>query len=276
MNSTQELGNDVSITFKTDSGAGLFSNFNRIITILHESSEVKRVKWDIYGQNSGCMGYDSSGELFSSVFQDFDESNKLPLIEYISYNWGAYKPGRITGMEVIDYYMNRDKLLPFNKIFKKYFKLKPDIQSFMDNEIKKIRGSSDILFGLVVRSTGSSSPLKDEQPKGRMPTRGEYEDVIDNIPGDKYNRYFLCIDNEEDLNFYKSKLPNSYHTNIRRSKGCNDLEPHKNTRGTWNDFLDSLLEVYYLASCDVIIHCVTNMATTSLYMNMNQISIPII
>jgi hypothetical protein len=272
MNSTQELGNDVSITFKTDSNAGLFSNFNRIITILNESSHVKRVKWDIYGQNSGCMGYDNSGELFSSVFEDFDESNELPLIEYISYNWGVYKPVRITGMEAIDYYMNRDKLLPFNKIFKKYFKLKPHIQSIMENEIKKIRNGSDLLIGLVVRST----PLKDEQPKGRMPTRDEYEYVIDNIPGDKYNRYFLCVDNHEDLNFYKSKLSNSYHTNIRRSDTCNDIEPHKKTRGTWNDFLDSLLEVYYLASCDAIIHCVSNMATASLYMNMNQISIPII
>jgi hypothetical protein len=109
-----------------------------------------------------------------------------------------------------------------------------------------------------------------------MPTREQYSEVIH-----EYQRqypatdlvFFLCVDNSDDLAYYQricSPYPTLY-TEIRRS-GAIQVEPHLSTIGTERDIADAVVEVELCAMCDVLIHPVTNMATTSLFMNPVQIS----
>ena len=87
------------------------------------------------------------------------------------------------------------------------------------------------------------------------------------------NKHFLRIDNNDDLNYYKEKLPQYYITNINRSKNNQGNAPHKNNLQSLNDLENIFIEIYLLSECDILIHCVSNMATASLYMNMKQESV---
>jgi hypothetical protein len=106
-----------------------------------------------------------------------------------------------------------------------------------------------------------------------MPTRDDYVKALDKIPKSKNVKYFLCIDNNDDLEFYKNKYIPNYYTPIRRTKNKKDGEPHTNNIGTLEDLESSFIEVMLMSNCDILVHCVSNMATASLYINMNQQSI---
>jgi hypothetical protein len=263
------------IIFKTDPGAGLFSNFNRIISELHDDPNIKKITWALYGHTSGCMGYDISGELFSLIFNEYDTlQGSIPLYTKNSINWGDPRPNRITGTDASLYHgPNRYKLQPYNDIFNKYFKLNSNIESLIYDKRRELHNNHTDVIAIIVRNSGNNA-LASEQLKNRMPTRGEYIEEINRIskPG---QWYFLCIDNDEDLEFFKSIYPNSYYTDIRRSSSKFDAEPHKKTRGTLRDFIDTFVEIYLCSSCHTLVHCITNMATTSLLINMNQISVPV-
>lgn len=264
------------VIFKTDPGdAGMFSNLNRIVTYLYFTPNIKKIEWSMYGSNKGCMGYDISGEMFSLIFKDntnIDDSSILS--KNVCLNWGEWTPNRITGNDASLYYgTNRDKLEPYSKTFHRYFKLQDNIKELINSKISELHtGYSDVI-GVIVRNSGNNA-LANEQLKKRMPTQNEYIEAINKVS--RLNqRYFFCIDNKEDLDFFKERYPNCYYTNIRRSISKNDSEPHKKTLGSINDLIDTFIEIYLCSSCHTLIHCVTNMATTSLYINMNQVSIPI-
>lgn len=264
------------IIFKTDPGAGMFSNLNRIVTDLLHIQDVKHIEWCMYSKQSGCMGYDISGEMLSLIYtSDTPPSDSSILHKKVSINWGQWKPNRITGKDASLYYgSNRDKLEPYSKIFHTYFTLQPSIKELVDLRISELHNGYNNVIGVIVRNSGNNA-LANEQLKQRMPTRNEYIEALNRISLPN-QRYFFCIDNNDDLNFFKELYPNCYYTNIRRSVSKDDSEPHKKSLGSLNDLIDTFVEIYVCASCHTLVHCITNMATTSLYINMNQISIPII
>lgn len=261
-----------TVIFNTDVGAGLFSNINRIVTYLVNNPDTKKIVWSMTGQESGCMGYDTNNkELFSLLFEQFSEISDSDVTAVnVSTRW--MEDSNITGYNVINYYLYREELRPYSNSFHTFLKFRPELNRQIELVKNALFHDTNDVVAIIVRGDA----LKDEQPRRKMPTRQEYINVIRKLPDNNKRKYFLCIDNEDDLQFFKSILPNHYHTNIRRSTTKNDIEPHKKTRGTEKDFYDSFLEVVYCSLCNILIHPVTNMATASLYMNMNQISVPII
>jgi hypothetical protein len=83
------------------------------------------------------------------------------------------------------------------------------------------------------------------------------------------------IDNNNDLEFYKSSLTPNYYSEIKRASnnGANSLHRSSSEYMTLEDLEDILVDVLLLSKCDILIHSVSNMATSSLLINMNQQSI---
>jgi hypothetical protein len=114
------------------------------------------------------MGFGSSSELFSILFEHYDISNPSDILtNIISTNWGEYKPNRITGTDASLYYgSNRNKLEPYSDTFKKYFKFKPTIENLVKAKILEMYNGHSNIIGIIVRNSGNSA-LANEQPKGR-------------------------------------------------------------------------------------------------------------
>ena len=49
-----------------------------------------------------------------------------------------------------------------------------------------------------------------------MPTREDYVNAIEQIPKSDNVKYFFCIDNEDELNYYSELYKPNYYTNIRK------------------------------------------------------------
>lgn len=272
----------IELSIRFDGGAGLSSNFNRMLTILKETSNIKKIKWQCYGNYEGfltyptnLMGFNTDTELFSKVYEEYDKSNDEVLESRLSLNWGVNLEPKITGTNAANFYgTNRHLLKEYNSIYIHYFKLLPNIKAIINEQIKILRGENKSVIGILIRNSGNYA-LANEQPKKKMPSHNEYFNLINSI-SDSNQRYFLCIDNIQDLELYKQLYPNSYFTQIRRSLSPLDKEPHIKTTGSYEDFINSLIEVYLLSACDKLVHCLSNMATTSLILNLDQESFPLI
>ena len=205
-------------------------------------------------------------ELFSKLFDIYDDGNKSSKLitsdSYIDYT--------ITGQDAYRYYNeNRNKLQPYHDTYKKYIKIKKELQKKINKKCIELKENADQLICIFVRSDA----LRHEQPSGKMPSRDDYDKAIQNINKSNNVKYFLCVDNNNELEYYKNKYTPNYYTTIRRTRHTKDGEPHSNNIGTLTDLEDSFIEVVIMSKCDILVHCISNMATASLYMNMNQQSI---
>jgi hypothetical protein len=203
---------------------------------------------------------------FNKIFETYDDGNESTKIirtdNYVDYS--------ITMQNAYNYYNeNRNKLQPYHDTYKKYIKIHSHIQDKIDRKLIELKENCDQLICIFVRSDA----LHKEQPSLRMPTREEYDSAIERIPKSDKVKYFLCIDNNDDLEYYKNKYYPNYYTSIRRTKNVTDGEPHVNSMGSLEELENSFIEVVLMSNCDILVHCVSNMATASLYMNMKQQSI---
>jgi hypothetical protein len=247
---------------------GFFANFNKLITYLVDNPSTTKITYDMrsHGPTTAFSYIKENEELFSKIFDDYDEGLETSKI----INGSHFQSNRISHVNAYNYYNgNRNNLQPFNDAFNKYIRIKPHIQQKIDIHVNELKNNADQIIGIFVRSNA----LADEQPSKIMPSREEYINTIEQIPKSNNVKYFFCIDNEEELNYYREIYKPNYFTNIRRTKNINDGEPHTKTMGTLEDLEDSFIEVCIMSKCDILVHCISNMVTASLYMNMNQQSI---
>jgi len=242
--------------------AGFFSNFIKLIQYLVDNPNTTKIVFNVRSSINKHMPYiEENKELFSLLFENYDEGKNITnTIE-------------TTTIHKINYYNEeRNKLYPHHQAFKKYIKLKSHLQIKLNNLIKEMRSDCEQVIGIFVRS----GDLAKEQPSGKLPTRQEYLDAVKTIDKTKKTKYFLRIDNNEDLNFYKNKLTPYYITKLNRSDSNNNDAPHvKEKFQTLEDLENTYLEIALLSNCEYLIHCYSNMVTASLFMNMEQISIGI-
>jgi hypothetical protein len=251
-----------------EEGCGFFSTFNKLITYCVDYPNITKIKYNITSFAKGHpMSFIKEGEeLFSKIFDEYDE--KKPVNRTI--NALKYENERITTVNAVNFYgENRIKLQPFNDAYKKYVKIKQNIQDKINTKLKLLKENVEQTVGIFIRSNA----LQHEQPNHKMPRREDYDNALKQIDLTKNTRYFFCIDNEDDLNYFKTKYTPNYYTDIRRTDNIHNSEPHKKTMGTLKDLEDSFIEVALLSECDTLLHCVSNMTTASLYMNMNQKSV---
>ena len=261
---------NIELKLQSSAGSGFFSNFNKLMTYLVDNPTTTKITFDMrsHGPSTAFSYIKENEELFSKIFEDYDEG--LETTKTITGE--NYQSLRITGTEAYNFYNNnRNKLQPFHDAYNKYIRVKKHIQNKINNKIYELKngGGADQIIGIFVRSNA----LANEQPSKVMPTREDYVNAIEQIPKSDNVKYFFCIDNEDELNYYSELYKPNYYTNIRRTKNTNDGEPHTKKMGTLEDLENSFIEVAIMAECDILVHCVSNMVTASLYMNMNQQSI---
>jgi len=247
---------------------GFFATFNKLLTYLVDNKDITKITYDIRSFKEGhAMAYIKEGEeLFSKIFEPYNENK--PIDEVIDGSY--YKHYNLTTVYAHQFYNeNRGKLKPYHDAYVKYIKIRPEIQEMINKKKQELRENYEQLIGIFIRSDA----LKKEQPSGRMPTREEYDTALSKIDKTKSTKYFFCIDNQDDLNYFKNKYLPNYYTDIRRTANTVNSEPHKKTFGSLKDLQDSFIEVALLSECGTLVHCVSNMVTASLYMNMNQKSI---
>jgi len=258
----------IELEIVENNGGGFFSNFNMLIYNLTKYKTVNKINFNVKSNKKAKVLYyiKEDEELFSKLFDVYDDgitsTKKIVSKSYIDYS--------ITGIDAYKFYNeNRNKLQPYYDTYKKYIKIKKHIQNKINKKCIELKENADQLICIFVRSDA----LRKEQPSKKMPSRDDYDKAIDNIPKSNNVKYFLCIDNNKDLEYYKNKYTPNYYTTIRRTRHTKDGEPHRNNIGTLTDLEDSFIEVVIMSQCDILVHCVSNMATASLYMNMKQQSI---
>jgi GR25 family glycosyltransferase involved in LPS biosynthesis len=269
MNLEQNGGNNnKKLIIKPHLPAGFFSQFNKLITVLVDNPEVTEIEFDMKsGNKDSHFNYIKEGEeLFSKIFETYDE--KKPISETLVKE--GFENLTITMGNAIHFYNdNRSKLKPYHEAFKKYIKIKPNVKNKIDKIMKEIRKDNPKqIIGILVRSQA----LANEQPNGRMPTQQNYKKIIDSIDKSKKTKYFICADNDFDLEYYKNALtPNYYLKDLSRSLNNKSNSPHRNNDYKSLEELENIfIQVVILSKCDILLHCVSNMATAALYMNDNQ------
>jgi len=267
----QKGGNsNTKLILKANIG-GFFSNFNKLINYLTDHKDIVEIEYDVRATDIGnTLPFINKGEeLFNKLFIPYTE-NKTIENTIIGENYENYN---ITYTSAINNYNeNRYKLQPYHDSFVKYIKIKPHLQERLTKMVHDLRSDCTQVIGIFVRS----SWLSTEQPSGKMPARDDYINAIKNIDtNSKKTKYFLRIDNDDDLKFYQEQFNPHYNTNISRSKDNtrDSLHISHDQYLTLEDLENTYLEVALLSYCDILVHCVSNMATASLYMNMNQKSI---
>lgn len=251
--------------------SGFFCNFNRLIHYLTLYPNVKEIEFNVRAEINKHKPFIGQGvELFSQLFEIYKEDN-VEINEVLDIDGNDFKNMPTDKGAYSVYNENRYKLNPYTDAFNKYIKLKPDLQKKLDYHINNLKSDSEQTIGILVRSNNLAS----EQPSGQMPTRDDYLNAINKIDKTKKTKYYLKVDNEEDLEFYKSKLNPHYYLDITRSKTNKGDAPHVNDKTflPLKDLQDTYLDVAILSHCDYLVHCVSNMATSSLFMNPYQKSI---
>lgn len=263
----RQLLKNKKIVFSRNPSGGFFSNFNMLIDNLTDSNNIVEIEYNVLSGGESLLFIKEGEELFSKLFENYKEKDKEP--EYVEYV-NTHKTKNIIAKDASNMYgENRNKLQPYNDAYKKYIIVKTNIKEKLNREIEKLKeGKYDKLIGVFVRSNALGS----EQPRGHMPSREEYMNTINNL-NDNNKKYFLSIDNNDDFNFYKEKLKPHYFTDIKRSDNNQGNAPHRNNLQLLKELENAFIEVYLLSQCDILIHCLSNMATASLYMNMDQQSV---
>lgn len=254
-----------------DHYSGFFCNFNRLIHYLVLFPNIKEIEYNVRARINNHKPFIGDGiELFSQLFEPYKEEN-VEINETLNIDGNDFKNMPTDKHAIAVYNENRYKLNPYTNAFNKYIKLKPDLQIMLNNHISILRSDCEQVIGILVRSNN----LAREQPSGKMPTRDDYLKAIDNIDKSKKTKYYLKVDNEEDLEFYKSKLQPNYYLDITRSKTNKGDAPHAENKDFFplKDLQDTYLDIAILSNCEYLVHCVSNMATTSLFMNPSQKSI---
>jgi hypothetical protein len=265
-----EGGNTKLVINNTKNGAGLFSEFNKMLTYLLDNPETTEIEFNVRATSpgGGLPFIKENEELFSKLFEPYNENKSIDK-NVIAEQF--YKMEYTFSGAFNFYNENRIKLKPLADVFNKYIKIKQNILDKVNAKYNELRKDTDLLVGILVRSNALAS----EQPDGKMPTREEYLAAVNNLDKTKRKKYFIRSDNDEDLEFYKEHLQPNYYTNMKRSSNNKADAMHRSSNEymTLQDLEDIFSEIVLLSKCDILIHCVSNMATASLIMNMNQQSI---
>ena len=252
--------------------SGFFCNFNRLIHYLMLFPNVVEIEFNVKSSIYNHKPFVGDNiEIFSTLFEYYKESH-TPVDDILNISGNDFLGMPSADNVYIYYNEKRSKFDSYSVAFSKYIKLRPHIQNKLDLMIKEMRSNCDQVIGIFVRSEA----LAKEQPTKKMPTREQYLKAIEKLDTEtKKTKYFLRIDNDEDLEFYKEKLQLNYYTNIVRSKTNKGDAPHSYTKEfkPLEELEDTYLDIALLSQCEILIHCCSNMATASLFMNKNQKSI---
>ena len=236
--------------------AGLFSHINLIITHLefHDARDI-HVDW-----TEGLpYSQPSRGNLFEHLFVQFsarrpgDEMCRgWPHYDYTYRNaWKLYKADDRWRWDLNSRWRN--------------FQVRPEILE----EVESFRSSwPDQVIGLHVRNLNISS----ECPGSLCPTLEDYRRSLEGSDAP----VFLATDNMEAVEFFREVVGERLISRaIHRARDMSS-EYHLAVEQTIEDARNCLVDALLLASCQLLIHSVSNIATAVLYMNPSLRHVPLL
>jgi len=252
--------------------SGFFFNFNRFIHYLVVYPNIKEIEFNVRAKINNHLPFIGDDvELFSQLFENYKEGNSMidQILDIPKTDWKGIPFSGGDGSKF--YNRNRYKFQPYYIAFKKYITLKPELQKKLDKYKFDMMNDCDQVIGIFVRSNA----LSGEQPNKKMPRREDYKEAINRLDTiTNKTKYFLRIDNEEDLDFYKKTYVPNYYLDMTRAKSNKGDAPHTNTTFLPLEELEKIyIEIALLANCHYIIHCSSNMVSSALFMDMGSISV---
>lgn len=258
----------------TNYGGGFFSYFCLFLASLVDNPNTVSLDYNVISNpHDSASYYVNEGEkIFEKIFLPYETNEEIHKIININEFIPDTAASKLYFDSIKNYNENRNNLQPFHDAYKKFIIIQPHIQENINYHIQKLNeGNPEKTVGILVRSAavwmGNDTSI--------IPTREKYLNIINKLNENNKNiKFFLCIDNNEDLNYYKENLVPNYYLDINRSDTNKGDAPHKNSSLKSLDELEKVfIQVAVLSSCDILVHPSSNMATASLIMNMKQESI---
>jgi len=234
-------------------GAGLFSNINKVLVALRIYDHVE-VDWSVCDPND--PGYAFGNGFYGDCWRDlFNYSARVPRDQ--SYEVVHLYPfWDITGGCAGVLYQN-----PQWGWREAYHK------AWLRLDCRLHRVAPPKSLGVLIRADN----LAGEQLSGKSQS---YEEYFAAIERETYDYLFVCASDEESLQVIMKRYPtNSGYYPCRRATNRGSTEQHIASAQVTQDAIDTVHQVLMLASCDALIHPVSNMATAALYINPNLRSI---
>jgi hypothetical protein len=254
--------------------SGFFSYFCFFLVSLIDNPNIVSLDYNVISNPyESATYYVNKGEkIFEKIFVPYETNKEIHNVIQIN-DFNPKSPAtKLYFDDIKNYNENRKNLQPFNDVYKKFIIIQPHIQEKINYHIQKLNeGNPEKTVGILVRSAAVWQDID----QNSRPTREKYLNIINKLNENNKNiKYFLCIDNNEDLNYYKKILTPNYYLDINRSDTNKGDAPHKNTALKSLDELEKVfIQVAVLSSCHILVHPNSNMATASLIMNMEQQSI---
>lgn len=229
-------------------GAGLFSNINKVLVCMRIYDHV-HVDWSTAGPNDPAFKYGGSfyGDCWNDLFEPtappeppFDTIHEYPFYEITGGCAGVLYQNEQWGWR--------------QRYHEAWNKLKCKVDPFP---------VSHNTIGVLIRSDA----LAGEQLSGRSQTLEEYAAAIDKVKDDQAYLFVVSSDRESISWLGRRYLPIRTSENIKRNAKRSDPEQHLHIPQTKEDAIQVMKEVLTLASCQSLIHPVSNMATAALYIN---------
>jgi len=258
----------------TKYGGGFFSYFCFFLASLVDNPNIVSLDYNIISNPyDPSTYYIKEGEkIFEKIFVPYETNkeiyNVININDFISDSFAT----KLYFDSDKNYNENRNNLQPFNDVYKKFIIIQPHIQEKINYHIQKLNeGNPEKTIGILVRSAAVWQDID----QNSIPTREKYLNIINKLNENNKNiKYFLCIDNNEDLDYYKEILIPNYYIDINRSNTNKGDAPHRNSvLKSLDEFEKVFIQVAVLSSCNILVHPNSNMATASLIMNMQQESI---
>ena len=259
-NNTKLIFNNVGYS------CGFFCYFNMIIASLIDNPNTTEIQYNLISKKEQPSTYyvEEYNNLLENIFIPYNENkpitNTIIIDKFIENTEGSK-----LYFKAKDFYNeNRGQFKPFHDAYIKYIKLQPHIIEKIESHKNKLReGNPEKTIGILIRSAANGDLL------GRDTVLNKIKELnLNNI------KFFFCIDNNIDLDFYKEHLTPNYYLDFKRAETNLGDAPHSDSSlKTLEELENVFIQVAVLSTCDLLLHCNSNMAITSLFMNMNQQSI---
>lgn len=239
-----QRGNESShVAIMPHKGGGLFSQINKIITVMEEWQTNKiEVDW------TNMPFYVADGNLYESLFVSSKlVGNKLEIVDYPHWEYTGKFASKL-------YRGNNDWRIRLHRWWAQ-LKVQPDIL----NEADDFYNKNQPMIALHVRNYSISSESENKQ----APTLEQYRQAVAELPG----KIFLATDNVEAVTYFENEFPERMVTRkIPRSPDM-QTELHKFRENTLEDAKNCLVDAVVMSKCAMLVHGVSNIATSVLYMN---------
>jgi hypothetical protein len=252
---------------------GFFSHFNQLLCALVDNPETTVIEYNLISSPRYISTYyvKEGEEILSKLLEKYDLNKPVTdTISLVKFDNNSYAT-KLYFDAVNNFNSNRIKLQPFNDAYNKFIKIKPNILDKIESHMNILKENSpEQLIGVLVRSKAVHSALSKNTPSYE-----KYLNAINIENKNKKTKYFFCIDNNKDLEYYKKALtPNYYLKDLPRSLNNDEDAPHMNPNLKSLEELENIfIQVVILSKCDILVHCNSNMAISSLSMNMNVKSV---